>query len=191
MNGYKLVSPQTLKEQLETSTRTRLIDVRGLDEFAAVHVEGALCTPLPQLLQRASEWPLNEDITLICHSGQRALEAANRLGEVGFGRLSVVDGGTKACVDAGVRVVRGRKTLPIQRQVFIGAGLVVLTGLALSLIHPLFSLIAWFAAGSLVVAGITGFCPMAKMLAAAPWNRVHRAPKKTSSSTCVVKGACS
>jgi hypothetical protein len=69
--------------------------------------------------------------------------------------------------------------------------LVVLTGLTLSLIHPLFSLIAWFAAGSLVVAGITGFCPMAKMLAVAPWNRARHVPSNSASSTCTTKGACS
>jgi hypothetical protein len=121
---------------------------------------------------------------LICHSGQRAKEAAEKLESVGFTRIAAVDGGTKACVSAGLPLVRGSRRLPIQRQVLIGAGIVLLSGLALSFVQTGFIAITWFAASMLVVAGLTGFCPMAKILAAAPWNR--KATPSCGSGSCDV-----
>jgi len=166
----------------------RLVDVRDYDEFATAHVAGARCTPLPHLLERASEWSPKEPLLVICHSGQRAKEAARTLGEVGFEQVSVVRGGTTACIEAGLPMVRGRQRIPIYRQVIIGAGIVVLTGLTAGLVHPALQLVAWFAAGSMIVSGASGFCPMAKMLAAAPWNRQR---DEQAATGCAVEGACS
>ena len=84
MTGYEAWSPDHLKERIREPERRRLVDVRDLDEFAAVHVEGAVCVPLSQLLQRASQWSPREPLTLVCHSGQRAREAADQLVRAGF-----------------------------------------------------------------------------------------------------------
>ncbi len=186
MSGYKYVSPEYLNRRIAAGNGPRLIDVRNFDEFAAVHVRGAECTPLPQILHAASSWNRDEEFALICKSGQRARQAADRLREAGFRWPEIVDGGTDACVSAGLPVVRGRKTVPLQRQVLIAAGLVVLIGLSAGLAHPAFRLISWFASVALITAGITGFCPMAKFLAAAPWNR-----SSAVASSCNLDGACS
>ncbi len=190
MSGYQLLSPDGLKQRLRVSDTVRFIDVRSYDEFAAVHVEGAVCAPLPGLLEHASKWSVNDDVILICQSGQRAREAADALRQVGFERLTVVDGGTRACEREGLSLMRGRKRLPIQRQVFMGAGFVVLLGLALSMVNPAFVLISWFAGLSLIAAGISGFCPMAAMLAVAPWNRSREHSGAAGRAQCTVKGGC-
>ena len=72
-------------------------------------------------------------------------------------------------------VVTLKAPLPVMRQVLIAAGSVLLLGLALSLVHPWFIGLVWLAAGMLVMAGITGFCPMARLLACMPWNKVSSA----------------
>lgn len=191
MNGYSMMRPMDLEERMARVTPPRLVDVRDLDEFAGVHLRGAQSVPLPTLLSRASSWRAGDELVLICQSGQRAREAAGQLRDAGFDRLSVVEGGTRACVAAGVPSVRGRKRLPIQRQVFIGAGLVVLGGLSMSFLHPAFELISWFAASSLVLAGISGFCPMARLLAFAPWNRDQAVPESQAATSCGAEGGCS
>jgi acetyltransferase-like isoleucine patch superfamily enzyme len=84
----------------------------------------------------------------------------------------VVEGGTNAWAAAGLPVIRGRKTISIERQVRIGAGTFVLAGTALGrFIHPAFYLLAAFVGAGLVFAGVTDICGLAIVLAKAPWNR--------------------
>ena len=96
-----------------------------------------------------------------------------RLGNPGgLDNLRVVEGGTQAWSAAGLPVQRGRKTISIERQVRIGAGLLVLTGVALGwFYHPGFFLLSAFVGAGLVFAGITDICGLAIFLAFAPWNR--------------------
>jgi rhodanese-related sulfurtransferase len=59
------------------------------------------------------------------------------------------------------------------RQVQIAAGSLVLLGLILShAVAPGWIALTWFVGAGLMVAGITGFCGMARLLAVMPWNRV-------------------
>ncbi len=70
---------------------------------------------------------------------------------------------------------RLNRSVPIDlmRQVQIAAGLLTLLGVILGV-----ALSLWFLAlstvvgGGLTMAGITGFCGMARLLVALPWNRV-------------------
>lgn len=192
MSCFQLTSPSAICDRMKEQKPSRLVDVRGLDEFAAMHVEGAVCTPLPRLLDAASTWPPDEEVLLICHSGQRAREAAVQLAEAGFERLSVVEGGTQACAKAGVPVVRGKKRIPIQRQVMIIAGLLVLAGLSLAYLHPAFVAVSWFVSAGLVFAGTSGICPMARVLAMAPWNKTDTGKGAgQAGASCSAAGGCS
>ena len=87
--------------------------------------------------------------------------------------MHVVEGGTQAWVAAGLPVVKGSKSaISIERQVRIGAGILVLTGVILgSLIHPAFFGLSAFIGAGLVFAGVTNWCGMGLLLAKAPWNR--------------------
>jgi rhodanese-related sulfurtransferase len=158
----------------------RLIDVRNLDEFAGERLDGFECVPLDRLLSTASKWDPGEKLVLTCKSGMRARQAAQRLQQAGFSQVSVIDGGIDACRRDGLTVITERRPMPVQRQVMIWAGLLLLTGLGLSIISPWFLLIDGFVAVMLTSAGLTGFCPAARILQLMPWNAA-------SSSTC---GTC-
>jgi hypothetical protein len=47
-----------------------------------------------------------------------------------------------------------------------------LLGLALSNVAPAWIALTWMVGIGLTVAGITGFCGLARLLMAMPWNRV-------------------
>lgn len=82
-----------------------------------------------------------------------------------------VEGGTQACIEAGLSVVRGKKAISLERQVRIAAGSLVLLGVGLSFVHPYFIGLSAFIGAGLVFAGITDTCGMGMMLAKMPWNK--------------------
>ncbi len=71
-------------------------------------------------------------------------------------------------------MVRGKKTISLERQVRIAAGTLVLVGSALgAFVHPYWIGLAAFAGAGLVFAGVTDTCGMAMFLARMPWNQVR------------------
>ena len=95
-----------------------------------------------------------------------------------------MEGGTLACVEAGLPVVRGRKAISLERQVRIAAGLLVLLGALLGwLVHPAFVGLSAFVGAGLVFAGVTDTCGMGLLLARMPWNRV----KEPAATCCGVR----
>ena len=80
-------------------------------------------------------------------------------------------------------VADAKAPLPIVRQVMIAAGamLVAFTALAAT-VSPWFLAGTGFVGTGLFMAGLTGFCPMATLLAKMPWNRASSAPAPTNSA---------
>ena len=87
--------------------------------------------------------------------------------------LTDLEGGIPAWQQAGLPVRRLKNApLPLMRQVQIGAGSLVLLGVLLgTFVAPGFYGLAAFVGAGLVVAGVTGFCGMANILAVMPWNK--------------------
>src|SRR5437588_2307126 len=170
------ISPRQLADLSKTG-KIELIDVRTPVEFREVHVELARNVPLdrldPAALIQARNESKDEPLYVICRSGSRGRQACEKFLAAGFTNVVNVEGGTLACVEAGLPVVRGKKAISLERQVRIAAGSLVLLGVLLGwLVHPaLFGLSAFIGAG-LVFAGITDTCGMAMMLARMPWNQV-------------------
>ncbi len=102
--------------------------------------------------------------------------ACQKLVAAGYRDIVNVEGGTQACVEAGLPVIRGQKAVSLERQVRIVAGLMILTGVVLGyLVHPwLFALSGAVGAG-LTFAGITDSCMMGMLLAKMPWNQASSA----------------
>ncbi|BAY33952.1 putative NADH oxidase [Nostoc carneum NIES-2107] len=69
-----------------------LLDVRGVNEFAAGHVEGAINIPLPELRQRMSELPAEKEIWVYCQVGQRGYYATRALRLNGFNAYNLSGG---------------------------------------------------------------------------------------------------
>ena len=92
--------------------------------------------------------------------------------------VASVEGGTSAWDADGLPVVRGRKSMSLERQVRIAAGTLVLSGVVLGFaIHPGFFGLSGFVGAGLIFAGITDTCAMGMMIAKMPWNRVNVAAK--------------
>ena len=152
-----------------------LLDVRTPAEFREIHASGAQLVPLDMLSRQAVETVRGANsgpLYVLCASGIRATKAAEKLRRDGLDEVVVVEGGTNAWVAAGLPVVRGRKTISIERQVRIGAGTLVVIGTGLGwFVHPAFFILSAFVGAGLVFAGVTDICGMAIVLAKAPWNR--------------------
>jgi len=174
MSNQTTIVPAEVSDVLSSGSGT-LVDVRTSAEFREVHAQGAQLVPLDVLDRPAVEAVRGTNsgpVFLLCASGIRATKAAEKLCHAGLADVQVVEGGTNAWVAAGLPVIRGRKTISIERQVRIGAGSLVLIGTALGrFVHPGFYLLAAIVGAGLVFAGVTDICGMAIVLAKAPWNR--------------------
>lgn len=170
-----IIKPQELAELCKDGKKIDLIDVRTPVEFREVHVETARNVPLDQLdvaaLMQSRNGSANEPLYVICRSGGRGQQACEKFYKAGFSNVINIEGGTLACVEAGLPVVRGKKAISLERQVRIAAGSLVLLGVALSYFHPAFIGLSAFVGAGLVFAGITDTCGMGMILARMPWNR--------------------
>lgn len=175
----------------DTSTRALLVDVRSGTEFASGHIPGAVNIPMDQIEARLDDLGLNLNlpIVLICQSGKRARMTAGLL-EPCQRQITVLEGGTEAWIRAGLPVVASVKTRwSLERQVRLGAGLLVLTGAILALTaHPRWVFLSGFVGLGLTFAGLTDICLMAVILERMPWNRLSHCtvggPKAEQSGTC-------
>jgi len=113
-----------------------------------------------------------EPLYLICQAGSRSEKACEKFQQAGFSNVVSVAGGTLACMDAGLPLVRGQKRMSLERQVRIAAGSLVLLGVLLGFfVHPALFGLSGFVGAGLVFAGITDTCGMGMLLAKMPWNR--------------------
>jgi rhodanese-related sulfurtransferase len=176
------ISPSELARLCALGRNLDLIDVRTPAEFQELHVAFARNVPLDRFdpdeviseNNRLADGPLY----VICRSGARGRQACEKLVRAGFTNAVNVEGGTLACPEAGLPVVRGTKVMSLERQVRIAAGALVLVGVLLGwLVHPaLIGLSALVGAG-LIFAGITDTCGMGMLLARMPWNYRGKAAK--------------
>jgi rhodanese-related sulfurtransferase len=154
-----------------------LVDVRSCSEFATGHIPGAVNIPMDQIEARLDDLDRNLSIVLICQTDQRARMTAGRL-EPCRQQVTVLKGGTKAWIQAGLPVVACVKTRwSLERQVRLGAGLLVLTGVILALVgDPRWIYLCGFVGLGLTFAGLTDICLMAFGLERMPWNRQSHCP---------------
>jgi rhodanese-related sulfurtransferase len=83
-----------------------LVDVRMPDEYAEVHVPGAVLIPLPELGSRTDEVPSDRRVYVICATGARSAAAVEALNNGGWDTVNVA-GGTKAWAAEGRPVDSG------------------------------------------------------------------------------------
>ncbi len=162
------MSVTQLAERCESGPVT-LLDVRTPAEFQEVHAPQAKSVPLDRLDPAAFD--KSASLFVICRSGGRGQKACEKLRAAGLNATNV-EGGTLAWEQAGLPVVRGRKTMSLERQVRIVAGGIAGTGAILALvIHPWFAGLPAFIGAGLVFAGVTDTCGMGMVLARMPWNQ--------------------
>ena len=174
-NEATTITPRSARETVAGTASAILLDVRTPSEFSARRAVGARNIPLDALPSTlaAGELPKETTICLLCEKGGRAAVAAEHFIKAGYGHVHVVAGGTEAWASQGLPLEgSGRKVISIERQVRIGAGSLVLTGVILGfLVNPGFYTLSAFIGAGLIFAGITDWCGMGLLLARAPWNR--------------------
>lgn len=176
----KSISPSDLARLQKERDQLELIDVRTPVEFQELHVAGAVNIPLDRLdphgFMRDRNGKSEKPLYVICRSGNRATAVGQKLAALG-GNIYNVEGGTVACQQAGLAMIRGKKGVSLERQVRIAAGALVLLGAVLAwLVHPYFVLLSAFVGAGLVFSGVTDTCGMGLLLARMPWNQVAAAP---------------
>jgi len=175
----RICTPGEAQAALASGNECQLVDVREFSEYETERVAGATLVPLSQFEQHADQIDRARPVYVMCRSGKRAAQAAERLAQKGFRDLRVIDGGLQAWSAAGYAVESGaRRVWSLERQVRFVAGLFVFAGVVLSLlVHPWFVALSAFVGAGLVFAAVTDTCGMGMMLARMPWNR---APQKAA-----------
>jgi len=145
-----------------------LIDIRDPDEFSRGRIPGAVNIPIA----RIGELPPGP-VIFHCRSGMRTQANAALLSVAATGDCHILAGGTDAWRAAALPFQLDRsQPLEIMRQVQLVAGGLVLLGVVLSLlVSPGFIGLSAFVGAGLMFAGASGWCGMAKLLRAMPWNR--------------------
>ena len=171
-----VISAAKLAELYNGSQNIDLVDVRTPAEYREVHVEFARNVPLdrldPAAFTQTHNGPAKGPLYFICRSGSRGEQACEKFIKEGFTNVVNVEGGTLACEQAGLPVVRGKRAMSLERQVRIAAGSLVLLGALLGwFVHPAFTGLSAFVGAGLVFAGITDTCGMGMLLARMPWNQ--------------------
>lgn len=143
------------------------------DEYLHEHIPEAHLAPLPrpnrdrclQFTRRAGDFslPVRQTYT----------NAATKLGCIAApAQVWLLEGGIDGWKAAGLPVAKdSSQPLPLMRQVQIAAGSLALLGVILGYtVSSAFFLLSGFVGAGLILAGVTGFCGMARLLDK-HWNR--------------------
>lgn len=167
---------ENLKQILEDKNEGKgiIVDVREPEEVAYESIDGAFNLPLSSLEQGDLKGlKLDKPVFLICQSGSRSKRAFKILQDRGFHNLTCIEGGLSSYKKSGGKTVVSKGMFPLMRQVQITAGSLVFTGFLLSqLVHPWFIYLCAFVGLGLTFSGLSGLCPMARVLEKMPWNRM-------------------
>ncbi len=163
----------TLKSMLDAG-KAIVIDVREPMEYVREHIIGARHVPLSGFDKADFSGDQDKVAVFHCASGARTAANAQRILATGFADIYHLKRGLGGWKAAGFPIHLNRDApIDIMRQVQIAAGSLVLAGVILGfLLSPWFFALSGFVGAGLTFAGVTGFCGMARILAAAPWNRV-------------------
>ena len=179
MSELKTISPARAAELMRKGAA--LIDIREADEHARERIPGARHHALSRIDADSPARAGDNVLVFHCRSGARTKGSAARLASVAPKcETYILEGGLDAWKKAGLPVTLDRsQPIDIIRQVQIVAGSLVLLGVVLGvLVAPGFYALSGFVGAGLLFAGISGFCGMARLLAAMPWNRRTLSPAK-------------
>ena len=150
-----------------------LIDVRTPGEILGGEIPESVIMPFDLVSAKRLE-PIvdtNKKIVFVCHSGNRAGQAADAVSGL-LPDVAVLDGGVAAWKQAGLPMTEGRDVIPIERQVQITVGsLLILTVLLTYFVSTAFLIFPGLFGAGLVYAGWSGSCGMARVLLMMPWNQ--------------------
>ncbi|MCT4628111.1 rhodanese-like domain-containing protein [Halodesulfovibrio sp.] len=171
----------TAVEELVQNNKAVLLDIRTPTEILEQEIPDSIVMPFDLVSADRIKDTVGTDkkVVFVCRSGSRAIQAAQAV--AGAVDSAVLDGGIIAWSKTGLPLKEGRKIIPLDRQVLITLGTLLLITLLLSytVSSAFLFIVAFFGAG-MIFAGVTGNCGMARVLLLMPWNRTPLC----SSGTC-------
>lgn len=84
-----------------------MLDVRTPQEWEMYHVDGATLIELDDLAERVDEVPRDQEIIVICNSGNRSQVGRDILLAAGFENVTSIAGGIQGWMSAGYPTVTG------------------------------------------------------------------------------------
>ena len=84
-----------------------ILDVREPSEWNEFHVPGSTLIPLGSLVARVNELPRDQEIVVVCRSGNRSQTGRDTLRKAGFTSITSMAGGLNAWKSAGLPTVTG------------------------------------------------------------------------------------
>jgi rhodanese-related sulfurtransferase len=84
-----------------------ILDVREPDEWNQVHIPGATLIPLLELKNRLSEVPKDQEVVVVCHSGNRSKQGRDILLKASYEQVTSMTGGMTQWQAAGYPTVSG------------------------------------------------------------------------------------
>jgi rhodanese-related sulfurtransferase len=97
--GYRLLNPSTGAEISVTSAYEKyeegafLLDVREEHEWNGIRIPNTTWIPLGELAERTNELPRDQEIVVVCRTGNRSQEGRDILLAAGFEQVSSMAGG--------------------------------------------------------------------------------------------------
>lgn len=173
MTAPATIDSHDLSQLLDSATPPRVLDVRTPGEFETAHIAGAYNVPLDLLREHRHEIikHLDEDVVLVCRSGQRAALAEETLRNAGLTNVHILDGGITAWEAKGFAVNCGTQRWDLERQVRLVAGSIVLSSILGSIAAPKLKWVAGAVGGGLTFAALSNTCAMGMLLSKLPYNR--------------------
>lgn len=167
------VDSHGLTERLSSAVPPRLLDVRTPAEFETAHIPGSYNVPLDLLREHRDEIckHLDDEVVLVCRSGQRAAQAEESLRQAGLPNVHILEGGIVDWESKGFAVNKGKAKWDLERQVRLVAGSIVLSSILGSLAAPKLKWVAGAVGGGLTFAALSNTCAMGMLLSKLPYNR--------------------
>jgi rhodanese-related sulfurtransferase len=177
------ITSTELRDLLESSAPPRVVDVRTPAEFETSHINGSVNVPLDVLNQHGAEVAQkldnDDDVVLVCRSGQRSVKARELLREEGLSSGRVLNKGITDWEGQGFAVERGFERWELERQVRLVAGSIVLSSVVGSAALPRLKWLAAAIGAGLTYAAVSNTCAMGTALSKLPYNRGAKSDTKT------------
>jgi len=113
-NSTAAVVSQSLPQEISVDEAAILrdsgafvLDVREPEEWVEYHIPGASLIPLAQLEDRLNEVPTDQDVVVVCRSGNRSQIGRDVLQGAGYKNSTSMAGGIKQWMTAGYEWVEG------------------------------------------------------------------------------------
>ena len=175
MNQIKNIDSKTLNNWLNENMAV-LIDVREPLEYKIEHIKHAKNIPLSTICLEDVNLPKNKSkkIVMQWRSGSRSKAACEKILKHDSSLILYnLEGGILDWSQQGFPTTTEKQVLPLERQVQITLGSIIIFGVVMAYFVSTSWLILPAIIGmGLINAGITGWCGLAKLVARLPWNKI-------------------